>query len=82
MQNLLEPSKGINKDKNYWAEQIFDAKTARNGGVLKRLIRSVTKHSSEDKLIAAAKCRGFSVMKSDTHYLIFCSFQVTLTEVC
>ena len=34
-----------------WIEQIFEAKTALFGGVLKRHVRSVKKNASEEHLI-------------------------------
>jgi hypothetical protein len=65
-----------------WIEKIFRAKTAQFGGVLKRHIRSVEKHASESQLVTAAKARGFHVSKTDAYYVIFCSSQVQLQELC
>ena len=65
-----------------WTESIFDAKAARFNGILKRSIRSVDKHASVERLINAAKSRGFHVKRTRTHYLIFCSLEVDLIDIC
>ena len=65
-----------------WIEDIFDAKAARCGGVLKRKIDSVTKHASEKQLIEGARRRGFHVKKGQTHYLIICSDPAWLIDIC
>jgi len=65
-----------------WTESMFRAITASYGGVLKRKIYSVETHASEAQLIAAATRRGYHVYKTETHYLIFCSPTVQLTQVC
>ena len=65
-----------------WIRQIFNAKAVQDGGVLKRKITSVTKHASEAQLLAEAKRRGVHVVKSDTHYLIFCSSPLRVKRLC
>ena len=65
-----------------WIDQIFNAKTVAQGGVLKRKITSVLKHASEHQIMAGAKSRGCHVIKSSTHYLIFCSSPLYLKKLC
>ena len=65
-----------------WTESIFNTTAARFNGTLKRSIHSVEKHASEEKLINAAKCRGFHVKRTLTHCLIFCSSEVELIDIC
>ena len=65
-----------------WTEDIFAATAARFDGTLKRSISSVEKHASVERLIAAAKSRGFHVKRTRTHYLIFCSLEVDLIDIC
>lgn len=82
MANFLRRSGHNDDEPHYWVEQIFEAKAAQFGGVLKRHVNSVLKHASEEQLVSAATQRGFHIKKTLTHYLIFCSSNVTLTEVC
>ena len=65
-----------------WTESIFDATAARFDGTLKRSIHSVEKHASVERLISAAKSRGFHIKRTRTHYLIFCSLEVDLIDIC
>lgn len=55
-----------------WVDQIFDAKAAKRGGLVRRKKASVSKFASEADLIAAVKARGFHLIESGDQYLIFC----------
>lgn len=65
-----------------WTESIFDAKGARFNGILKRSIKSVEEIASVERLINAARSRGFHIKKTPTHFLIFCSSEVDLIDIC
>ncbi len=56
-----------------WVHQIFDAKSAKTGGVLRRKVASVEKYASEQKLVREVKRRGFHALRVEDHYLIICA---------
>jgi hypothetical protein len=57
---------------NEWIEQIFDAKQARNGGIVRRSRKSVAMNASEAELISAVQRRGFHIVRTGKQYVIFC----------
>lgn len=56
-----------------WLKQIFDAESAKKGGLVRRKISSVEKYSSEEALLKAVKSREFHMIKTDDQYLVFCN---------
>jgi len=55
-----------------WVEQIFKAKAARSGGIVRRRKTSVAKYASEAELAAAVKKRGFHMIEIADQYVVFC----------
>lgn len=60
------------EEPNAWVEQIFEARTAKNGGIVRRSVSSVKKYASESQLKCAVKRRGFHLVRSNSQYLIYC----------
>jgi hypothetical protein len=56
-----------------WIMQIFWAKAARNGGIVRRKIASVIRFASVELLLAEVKRRGFHMVTSGDEYVIFCN---------
>ena len=56
-----------------WVKQIFKAKAAKNGGIVRRQVTSVQKHASEAELKAEVKRRGFHMVRSGHQYGIVCN---------
>ena len=69
-------------DPTEWVEQIFEAKSVKTGGVLKRLIKSVEKRGSHNHLINKVIELGFHMFVTDTHYIIICSKNFKLKPLC
>lgn len=56
-----------------WVNQIFAAKAAKNGGIVRRRVASVRKHSSEAALKKEVKRRKFHMVRSGHQYVIICN---------
>lgn len=56
-----------------WISQIFQAKVAKNGGLVRRKITSVEKHASEERLLFAVKKRGFHMVRIGDWYVVLCN---------
>ncbi len=56
-----------------WVNQIFKAKAAKNGGIVRRQVASVQKHSSEAELKKEVKRRRFHMVRSGHQYVIICN---------
>ena len=55
-----------------WANQIFNSKIAKRGGVVRRKIASIERYTSQDELKEECKKRGFHVVRHGDQWLIFC----------
>jgi hypothetical protein len=55
-----------------WIGQIFSAKQAKRGGIVRRKVTSVKKYATVKDLKAEVKRRGFHMLRSGDQYLIFC----------
>lgn len=55
-----------------WIKQIFRAKQARNGGIVRRKVANVKKYASFKELKFAVKKRDFHMLRSGDQYLVFC----------
>jgi len=64
-----------------FVQNIFEAKTAQKGGVLRRSISSINRFASEATLKAAVKQRGFKLYKTCNHYLIICDISGALKQI-
>ena len=58
---------------NSWLRQMFAAGQANKGGIVRRSVRSVVKYGGgREALIAAAKRRGFHVIKTGHQFVVLC----------
>ena len=55
-----------------WGRRIFESKTARNGGIVRRSVAAVRREIGEDALRVAARARGYHVVRIGPQYLIIC----------
>ena len=55
-----------------WINQIWKAKQAKRGGIVRRKVASVEKYASFAGMKAAVKAKGFHMLRSGDQYLIFC----------
>jgi hypothetical protein len=55
-----------------WLDQIFTAKAARQGGVVRRKIRDVEREIGRDALELAVRRRGFHLLECGEDYVIVC----------
>ena len=53
--------------------RIFEAKTAKNGGIVRRKIANVAKYASSKFLLKEVEERGFHLIETGDQYVIFCS---------
>ncbi len=58
---------------NEWIQQIFQAKAANGGGIVRRRIDLVARIASEEKLKAEVLRRGFHMVMSGDQYVILCN---------
>ena len=56
-----------------WIGQIFAAKAAKNGGIVRRKVSSVKQYATVNELRAEVKARGFHMLRVEEQYLIICS---------
>jgi hypothetical protein len=56
-----------------WLDQIFRAKAAQTGGVVRRKIRDVEREVGRDALELAVRRRGFHLIECDRDFVIICS---------
>jgi hypothetical protein len=57
----------------FWIQQIFRAKAARNGGIVRRKVESVKKYASLAQLRAEVRRRRFHMLQTGDQYLIICN---------
>ena len=56
-----------------WIDQLFSARAARTGGVLRRKRRDIDSHAGWDRLLAEVDRRGFHVIETGDQVLILCT---------
>lgn len=56
-----------------YIKRIFEAKAAKNGGIVRRKIADVNKYASFTYLLKDVEARGFHLIETSGHYVIFCS---------
>jgi hypothetical protein len=56
-----------------WIDQIFKARVAKNGGVVRRKKSSVHKYASHYALVRAVKRRRFHLIEIGDWYVILCN---------
>jgi hypothetical protein len=55
-----------------WITQIFDADSAKQGGVVRRSRESVSRYATMRELVAEAKQRNFHVLETGGQVVILC----------
>ena len=55
-----------------WINQIWNARAAKTGGIVRRNVDSVKTYASVKELKSAVKAKGFHLLRSGNQYLIFC----------
>ena len=56
-----------------WMQQIFDAKAARQGGVVRRKMRDVERNVGRAAFLAEIQRRGFHAVENSGQVVIFCN---------
>lgn len=56
-----------------WIAEIFAAKTATKGGVVRRNVDWVRREVGEERFFLEVRRRGFHLMRAGNHYLVICS---------
>ncbi|SLN39428.1 hypothetical protein AQS8620_01469 [Aquimixticola soesokkakensis] len=56
-----------------WVDQIFDARAAHIGGVVRRAKRDVDREIGRDRLELECRRRGFHLVTCGAQYVIFCT---------
>jgi len=65
-----------------WIDEIFSAGQARKGNLVRRSLRSVSRHSSFDELMQAVLARGFHMAVIGDQCVILCNRHGTMNLVC
>lgn len=69
MQSLRLTHRSANE---HWLAQIFDAKAARSGGIVRRAVRDVEREVGRDRLVAEVAGRGFHMIECGGQFVIIC----------
>ena len=56
-----------------WLRRLFEAKTARRGGVLRRAVRDVEREVGREAFVAAVRARGFHLIECGGQFVIICN---------
>jgi len=56
-----------------WASDIFKAKAAKSGGLVRRKLASIDRYSSRAAVKAEAKKRGFAVVENGDQWVFLCN---------
>ncbi|WP_434621374.1 N-(5'-phosphoribosyl)anthranilate isomerase [Tabrizicola sp. M-4] len=56
-----------------WIDQIFSAKAAVTGGVIRRNVDWVEREIGQDRFFLEVRKRGFHLMRAGNQYLILCA---------
>ncbi|MEY4985017.1 MAG: hypothetical protein RIR62_3283 [Pseudomonadota bacterium] len=56
-----------------WIDEIFAAKTAMKGGVVRRNVDWVRREVGEERFFLEVRRRGFHLMRAGNQYLVICS---------
>lgn len=55
-----------------WIDQIFEAQSAQEGGIVRRSVADVKKFASFKDLRSAVKARGFHLLRTGDQYVVLC----------
>ncbi len=70
MAHLSDTADPLGRD---WLDQIFRAKSASNGGVIRRRIADVDREVGRDLFELEVRRRGFHLLVSDGHFINICN---------
>ena len=56
-----------------WMRQIFSARAAREGGIVRRRVRDVERIIGRDAFLRELRRRGFRVVENAGQFVIFCN---------
>jgi len=70
MNRYVSPPQPIGQD---WLNQVFAAKAAKQGGIVKRKIRDVAREIGTDRFELEVRRRGFHLLKCDQHFIVICN---------
>lgn len=59
----------------YWMRQIFSAKAARDGGIVRRKVSDIDRIVGRDAFEAELRRRGFRAVENAGQYVVFCNRQ-------
>lgn len=55
-----------------WIDQIFSAKAARTGGIVRRSVKWIEREVGLDRFEMAVKQRGFHLLECGGQYIVIC----------
>ncbi|ARU02617.1 hypothetical protein [Yoonia vestfoldensis] len=56
-----------------WCARIFDAKSARRGGIVRRAVRDVDREIGRAAFVAEVTRRGFQLIECGGQYIVICN---------
>lgn len=56
-----------------WCARIFDAKAARNGGIVRRAVRDIEREVGRDAFVAEVSRRGFHLIECGGQFIVICN---------
>ena len=56
-----------------WLEKLFSVKSAEEGGVVRRSVRSVERDIGREVLAEAARARGFHLVECGGQFIVICN---------
>ena len=56
-----------------WIAQIFSARTAAEGGIVRRKVSDVERLVGRERFLAEVRRRGFRVVENAGHFVVFCN---------
>ena len=60
-------------DPDAWIDQVFRAKAARRGSVVRRSVRWVEREIGREAFVAAARARGYHMIGCGGQYVVICN---------
>lgn len=66
----MPPTRRLGQD---WLDQVFRAKAAQTGGVVRRKVRDVEREVGRDALELAVRRRGFHMIECGGDFVILCT---------
>lgn len=60
-------------ESDYWIEQIFSAKAAQNGGVVRRAIPWVDREVGRARFVDEVRKRNFHLLRTQDQFIVVCN---------